>query len=120
MNIDAFKSYYSDGKNKLEEKINRFNDELVKEDNKFLRENLEYFKNLNSNGKLVRGTLVNLGYNLLLEENGFNLSGGERQRIILARTLLCDFDILIIDEGLNQVDIILERKILKNVFEYFY
>ena len=61
----------------------------------------------------------NLGYNLLLEENGFNLSGGERQRIILARTLLCDFDILIIDEGLNQVDIILERKILKNVFEYF-
>lgn len=65
MNIDAFKSYYSDGKNKLEEKINRFNDELVKEDNKFLRENLEYFKNLNSNGKLVRGTLVNLGYNLL-------------------------------------------------------
>ena len=65
MSIDAFKSYYEDGKNKLEERINKFNEELVKEDNKFLRENLEYFKNLNSNGKLVRGTLVNLGYNLL-------------------------------------------------------
>lgn len=60
-----------------------------------------------------------LGYNLLLEENGFNLSGGERQRIVLARTLLCDFDILIIDEGLNQIDIILEKKILINIFKYF-
>lgn len=60
-----------------------------------------------------------LGYNLLIEENGFNLSGGERQRIILARTLLRSFNILIIDEGLNQVDIDLERKILKKVFEKF-
>ena len=29
------------------------------------------------------------------------------------------FNILIIDEGLNQVDINLERKILKNIFKYF-
>ena len=65
MSIDAFKKYYSVGKEKLETRINSFNDELVKEENMFLKENLEYFKNLNSNGKLVRGTLVNLGYNLL-------------------------------------------------------
>ena len=56
-----------------------------------------------------------LGINQMIEENGFNLSGGERQRIVLARTLLQDFDILIIDEGLNQVDISLERKILNNL-----
>ena len=43
----------------------------------------------------------------------------ERQRIMLARTLLKKFNILIIDEGLNQVDINLERKILKNIFKYF-
>lgn len=61
-----------------------------------------------------------LGFNYFLEENGFNLSGGERQRIILARSLLKDFNILIIDEALNQVDIIMERKILKNIFEYFH
>lgn len=61
----------------------------------------------------------NLGFNMLIEENGFNLSGGEKQRIVLARTLLRHFDILIIDEGLNQVDINLERKILKNVFKYY-
>jgi len=61
----------------------------------------------------------NLGFNMLIEENGFNLSGGEKQRIMLARALLKNFEILIIDEGLNQVDINLERKILKNVFKYF-
>ena len=61
----------------------------------------------------------NLGYNMLIEENGFNLSGGERQRIVLARTLLKKFKILIIDEGLSQVDISLERKILKNIFKNY-
>lgn len=60
-----------------------------------------------------------LGYNMLIEENGFNLSGGERQRIILARALANEFDILIIDEGLSQVDINMERKILKNLFENY-
>ena len=57
---------------------------------------------------------------MLIEENGFNLSGGEKQRIILARTLLNKFDILLIDEGLNQIDIDLERKILKNLFDKYY
>ncbi len=61
----------------------------------------------------------NLGYNMMIEENGFNLSGGERQRIVLARGLLKNFNILIIDEGLSQVDIDMERKILKNIFEMF-
>ncbi len=61
-----------------------------------------------------------LGYYRLIEENGVNLSGGERQRIILARTLLRPFEILIIDEGLNQVDVNLERRILKKVFQKFW
>ena len=55
----------------------------------------------------------------MLEENGFNLSGGERQRIILGRLLLKKFDILLIDEGLNQMDINLERRILKRIFTKF-
>ena len=60
-----------------------------------------------------------LGIYQLIEENGFNLSGGERQRIVLARTLLTDFDILIIDEGLSQVDIELEREILNNLMNNY-
>ena len=61
----------------------------------------------------------NLGFNMLVEESGFNLSGGEKQRVILARGLLRNFEILIIDEGLSQLDVDMERKILKNIFKYF-
>ena len=60
-----------------------------------------------------------LGYNYLIEENGIGLSGGQKQRIILARSLLKKFNILIIDEGLNQVDINLERRILKRLFDKY-
>lgn len=60
-----------------------------------------------------------LGYNYLLEENGFNISGGERQRIILARSLLKNSKYLFIDEGLNQMDHNLERRILKKVFNKY-
>ncbi len=61
----------------------------------------------------------NLGFNLLIEENGFNISGGEKQRIILARTLLSNFDCLLLDESLSEIDINLERKILKNILKKF-
>lgn len=60
----------------------------------------------------------NLGYQTIVEENGFNFSGGERQRIVLARTLLKDSDIYIFDEALSQIDIDRERKILKNIFSF--
>ena len=59
-----------------------------------------------------------LSYNFILEENGANISGGQRQRIILARALLKPSNIILIDEGLNEIDISLERKILKNIFAY--
>lgn len=60
-----------------------------------------------------------LGYDTKLEENGLNISGGQRQRIILARMLLKPSKIILIDEGLNAIDINLERKILKNIFSKY-
>ena len=57
-----------------------------------------------------------LGYQTKLEENGLNLSGGQRQRLLLARLLLQEKEVIIIDEGLNALDVNLERKILKNIF----
>ena len=71
--IDKFKEYYKVTKEKIDKKIEDFNKNLVKENNPLLRENLEYFRNLNSEGKLVRGTLVNLGYYLLKEDNDYSL-----------------------------------------------
>lgn len=44
------------------------------------------------------------GLDTVLEEGGSNLSGGERQRISVARAIAGNPDILIIDEGLNNVE----------------
>ena len=60
-----------------------------------------------------------LGYDFLLEENGANISGCERQRIILARALFKKGNIILIDEGLSQMDIDLERRVLKRIFSIF-
>ena len=66
---------------------------------------------------IVKDNILSYDYNL--EESGANISGGQRQRIILARALLKNSQIILIDEGLNEIDINLERKILKNIFSYF-
>lgn len=68
---------------------------------------------------IVKMCLVNKDLSDYVEENGFNLSGGEKERIVLARTLLRDFEILIIDEGLQEIDVNKERKILKNIFNTY-
>ena len=52
----------------------------------------------------------------LLDRKPKALSGGQRQRIILARGLLKNSKIIMIDEGLSQIDIKLERIILENLF----
>ncbi len=57
--------------------------------------------------------------NSLIEENGYNLSGGEKQRIILARSIIKRPKLLLIDEGLSEVNIDLERKILKNIMNNY-
>ncbi len=60
-----------------------------------------------------------LGLNMLIEENGFNLSGGEKQRIVLARALCRKFNYLFIDEGLSEVDINMERRIIKRLLKIY-
>jgi len=62
--VDKFKIYYEKEKSKLEKIIKEYN-ETVTDDNDLFKENLELFKKLNSDGKLIRGILINLGYNLL-------------------------------------------------------
>ncbi len=60
-----------------------------------------------------------LQYQMLIEENGNNLSGGQRAQIVLARTLLRSFQVLLIDEGFGQMDSNLERRILKQIFSKY-
>src|SRR5574344_1929206 len=69
--------------------------------------------------EVVNTCLIDKNLNMYIEENGFNLSGGEKERIILGRTLLRNFDILIIDEGLSEIEVNKERIILKNMFNNY-
>jgi len=52
------------------------------------------------------------GYNSMVGERGVTLSGGQRQRIALARALLKDPPILILDDALSAVDTDTEARIL--------
>lgn len=71
--INKFKEYYLKTKEKLDKKIGEYNEKLEKENNSILKENFSLFTNLNKDGKLVRGTLVNLGYYILKDDSDYSL-----------------------------------------------
>jgi ABC-type bacteriocin/lantibiotic exporter with double-glycine peptidase domain len=58
-------------------------------------------------------------YESLIGSDEGNISGGEKQRIILARAVLKNFNVLILDEALSEVDIKLELEILKSIRENY-
>ena len=57
------------------------------------------------------------GYDTFLDETGGGLSGGEKQRLILARAILRDPDLLILDEATSNMDFITEKTTFELVFK---
>jgi ATP-binding cassette subfamily B protein len=51
------------------------------------------------------------GYDTVIGERGYTLSGGQRQRIAIARTLLADPAVLVLDDATSAVDVRVEAEI---------
>ena len=51
------------------------------------------------------------GYDSLIGERGYDLSGGQRQRISIARLLVTDPAILVLDDATSSVDVQIEKEI---------
>ena len=57
------------------------------------------------------------GYDTVIGENGDTLSGGERQRIFIARAILKDAPIVLLDEATASLDVENESKIQQSISE---
>lgn len=96
-----------------------------------IAENICFKKNISlKERKELKNIFLICGLNNIIKEfdkiftyklklNAPELSGGQRQRLSLARILFLKPKILMIDEGLNSLDIKSETQILKNILNYY-
>ncbi|WP_461219272.1 peptide cleavage/export ABC transporter [Lapidilactobacillus salsurivasis] len=58
-----------------------------------------------------------LNYQTELTSDGLTISGGQKQRIALARALLTDSPVLILDEATSSLDVLTEKRIIDNLMK---
>ena len=62
--IEVFNEFYTKTKKELDDVINTYNEQLKSNKLGYLKDNISLLANLNSDGKLVRGLLIALGYKI--------------------------------------------------------
>jgi len=60
---------------------------------------------------------LSAGYDTVVGERGYTLSGGQRQRIAIARTLLVNPPVLVLDDATSAIDVQVEQAIQRNLKE---
>ena len=90
-----------------------------------ISDNIKFFKQIYSEDEVIASAKNSCifesimdfpeGFNTVLGERGVNISGGQKQRISIARSLIKNPEILILDDSLSAVDTITETLILKNL-----
>lgn len=92
-----------------------------------IKDNIKFFRDDYSDEEVRKAAKVSCIYenienfpdkfDTLLGERGVNLSGGQKQRISIARAVIMNPAILILDDALSAVDTITETEILSNLKE---
>ncbi len=69
----------------------------------------------------AHGFIRNLidGYDTIVGERGLGISGGQKQRVSIARALLRDAPILVLDDSTSALDVGTEKRLLKDIKEYY-
>jgi ABC-type multidrug transport system, ATPase and permease components len=93
--------------------------------NDTISNNIKFFKDTYSEDEVINSAKNSCIYESImafpknfdeiLGERGVNISGGQKQRISIARALIKNPPILILDDALSAVDSITEKQILKNL-----
>lgn len=89
-----------------------------------IKDNIKFFKDIYSQEEVENAARLSCiydsiagfpeGFETILGERGVNLSGGQKQRVSIARAIIKNPPVLILDDSLSAVDTITQAKILKN------
>lgn len=94
-----------------------------------VKENIAYRSTFASDEQIIQASIVSgaaefinkhpLGYDMPIGERGAGLSGGQRQSIGIARALLTNPPIIVMDEPSNAMDTLSESRLIENLKGYF-